>query len=234
MADQLKHVAIIMDGNRRWAKAHDKSTLEGHEKGSQALQRIVEASIELGVPYLTVYGFSSENWSRDKKEVGDLLELMRRLLEQEVEALHEKGVCLKVIGDRTLFPEKTAQLISDAEALTRTNKSLQLTIALSYGSRQEIVSAAKEVARKVRDDGMDPDNLTEDTFASFLYTSGTPDPDLFIRPGGELRISNFLLWQISYAEFYFTKTYWPDFSKAEYMEAIASYKNRDRRFGEGT
>ncbi len=232
MNNTLKHVAIVMDGNRRWARNHNLSTLEGHEKGAETLRAIVEESIVQKIPYVTVYAFSSENWNREVHEVEGLFALMARLLKAEAKTLHEQGVRLKVIGSRQRLSDEIRLLLKDVEDLTKDNKALQLTVALNYGGRQEIVMAAQHVAREVLEKGYPIESITEDTFGSFLHTADMPDPDLFIRPSGEFRISNFLLWQSAYAEFYFTPTYWPDFSREEYGRAIASYYTRQRRFGE--
>jgi undecaprenyl diphosphate synthase len=232
MKNTLKHVAIVMDGNRRWAREHNLSTLEGHEKGSETLRAIVEESIVRKIPYLTVYAFSSENWNRDETEVCGLFSLMARLLKSEAETLHEQGVKLKVIGDRSLLSDEIRGLIQEVENLTKHNTALQLTVALNYGGRQDIVRATQKVAHEVLQGRLDVASITEEVVGVYLDTAGMPDPDLFIRPSGEFRISNFLLWQIAYAEFYFTPTYWPAFSREEYARAIAAYKTRQRRFGE--
>jgi undecaprenyl diphosphate synthase len=232
MKNTLKHVAIVMDGNRRWAREHNLSTLEGHEKGSETLRAIVEESIVRKIPYLTVYAFSSENWNRDETEVRGLFSLMARLLKSEAETLHEQGVKLKVIGDRSLLSDEIRGLIQEVENLTKHNTALQLTVALNYGGRQDIVRATQKVAHEVLQGRLDIASITEEVVGVYLDTAGMPDPDLFIRPSGEFRISNFLLWQIAYAEFYFTPTYWPAFSREEYARAIAAYETRQRRFGE--
>jgi undecaprenyl diphosphate synthase len=232
MKNTLKHVAIVMDGNRRWAKERNLSTLEGHEKGAQTLRDIVEESIVRKIPYLTVYAFSTENWNRDASEVHGLFSLMARLLKSEAETLHERGVKLKVIGNYQQLPKEICALIQDVEELTQHNTALQLTVALNYGGRRDIIGATQKIVHEVLEHGLDISSITEDLIGSFLDTTGMPDPDLFIRPSGEFRISNFLLWQIAYAEFYFTPTYWPDFSREEYGRAIASYEQRQRRFGE--
>lgn len=232
MSKSLTHVAIIMDGNRRWAKAHGKSTLEGHEQGAETLREILEESVAQGIRYLTVYGFSSENWNRQESEVSALMSLMQRLLETEIQTLHEKGVRLRVIGDRSLLPQNTAYLIAEGERLTLDNDRIHLTIALSYGARQEIVNATKAISKRVLDGEVALDDIDEELFAGQLYTSDIPDPDLFIRPGGELRVSNFLLWQISYSELYFVDQYWPDFSREDYRKALEAFGTRQRRFGD--
>jgi len=232
MKNTLKHVAIVMDGNRRWAKERNLSTLEGHEKGSETLRAIVEESIVRKIPYLTVYAFSSENWNRDETEVRGLFSLMTRLLKSEAETLHEQGVKLKVIGDRSLLSQEAQGLIQEVEDLTKRNIGLQLTVAINYGGRQDIVRATQKIAHEVLENRLEIRSITEEVMGSYLDTAGMPDPDLFIRPSGEFRISNFLLWQIAYAEFYFTPTYWPAFTREEYGHAVAAYENRQRRFGE--
>jgi undecaprenyl diphosphate synthase len=232
MKNTLKHVAIVMDGNRRWAKEHNLSGLEGHEKGAQTLREIVEESIAQKIHYLTVYAFSTENWNRGEAEVHGLFSLMTRLLKSEAETLHERGVKLKVIGNYQQLPKEVCTLIQEVEELTQHNTALQLTVALNYGGRRDIIGATQKIAQEVLDRGLDIASITEEMMGSYLDTADMPDPDLFIRPSGEFRISNFLLWEIAYSEFYFTPTYWPDFSREEYGRAIASYENRQRRFGE--
>jgi undecaprenyl diphosphate synthase len=221
------HVAIIMDGNGRWAKARGLPRTAGHKRGADAVKRVVKCAGNLGISYLTLFGFSSENWSRPETEVRDLMGLLRFYLENELAELTEGGVRLAVIGDRTRFPADTVKLIEGAEARTAANTKMQLTIALSYGGRQEIVAAAKAIAAE----GLSPDQITEEAFAARLFTAGTPDPDLLIRTSGEQRISNFLLWQLAYSELVFTDTLWPDFGQAELEAAIATYHSRERRYG---
>lgn len=233
MTQKLQHVAIIMDGNRRWAKENGRPSLEGHEKGAETLRAIVEESIRQGVPYLTVYGFSSENWHRSDEEVKGLMSLMVRFLHSEVEELHKNDVRIKVIGDRDALPEENRQLIEQAEEKTRGNKTLQLTAAVSYGSRQEMTAAVRRMTQEAVSGRLSPEDISEEIISAHLDTAGMPDPDLFIRPGGEMRVSNFLLWQISYAEFYFTDTYWPEFTPEEYKKALEVYAQRQRRFGQG-
>jgi undecaprenyl diphosphate synthase len=225
------HVAIIMDGNGRWAKARGLPRTAGHKRGADAVKRVVKSAGGLGIGYLTLFGFSSENWQRPESEVRDLLGLLRFYLENDIVELESNGIRLNVIGDRTRLPQETVKLIADAEARTAANTKMVLTIALSYGSRQEIVAAARAIAADCAAGRMSPDAVDEDAFAKRLFTTGTPDPDLLIRTSGEQRISNFLLWQLAYTELVFVETLWPDFGHDELEAAIATYRNRERRYG---
>jgi undecaprenyl diphosphate synthase len=225
------HVAIIMDGNGRWAKARNLPRTAGHKRGADAVRRVVRSSADLGVSYLTLFGFSSENWQRPETEVRDLMTLLRFYLEREVAELGREGVRFRVIGDRARLPADTVNLIDAAERSTAANTRLNLTIALSYGSRQEIVAAARSLAADCVAGTLRPDAIDEAAFTSRLFTAGIPDPDLLIRTSGEQRISNFLLWQLAYTELVFTDTLWPDFGHAELAAAIATYRSRDRRYG---
>ena len=225
------HVAIIMDGNGRWARQHSFSRLEGHKQGSDVARNIVTAAAKLGVSYLTLYAFSSENWRRDSQEVSGLMALLKHYLENDAEDLHKEGVRLKVIGERDLLPNTILDLIEHVEDLTKSNKTITLQMAISYGSRAEIVHAAKALAEKVRDRRLDPEAITEQIFEQHLYTAGVPDPDLLIRTSGEQRISNYLLWQLAYTELVFVDKFWPDFTQEDFMDAILTYQNRERRFG---
>lgn len=225
------HVAIIMDGNGRWARQHTLSRLEGHKRGSDTARNIVTAAARLGVSYLTLYAFSSENWRRDSQEVSGLMALLKHYLENDAEDLHKEGVRLKVIGERDLLPNTILDLIEHVEELTKANKAITLQMAISYGSRAEIVHAAKALAEKVRDRRLDPEAITEQIFEQHLYTAGVPDPDLLIRTSGEQRISNYLLWQLAYTELIFVDKFWPDFTQEDFMEALLTYQNRERRFG---
>lgn len=225
------HVAIIMDGNGRWAKSHGLPRTAGHKRGADAVKRVVKGAGTLGIKYLTLFGFSSENWSRPETEVRDLLGLLRHSLENDISELHEQGIRLRVIGDRMRLPADTVALINSAEERTASNTRLMLTIALSYGGRQEIVAAAKSLAADCIAGSMKPGDIDEAMFGSRLFTNDTPDPDLLIRTSGEQRISNFLLWQIAYTELVFTETLWPDFDQKELEVAIADYCKRDRRYG---
>jgi len=225
------HVAVIMDGNGRWAKARSLPRAAGHKAGADAVRRVVESAGQLKIPYLTLFGFSSENWARPESEVRDLMGLLRLYLQNEVNELDEKGVRFHVIGDRSRLPKDNVGLIEAAEARTARHSRLTLTLALSYGSRQEIVSAARKLAEDCKNGTLTPEQINEETFTSRLFTQGLPDPDLLIRTSGEQRISNFLLWQSAYTEFFFTDTLWPDFGHADMEAAVAAYRSRDRRYG---
>ncbi|HYC04856.1 MAG TPA: isoprenyl transferase [Azospirillaceae bacterium] len=225
------HVAIIMDGNGRWATQRGLPRTAGHKKGVEAVRRALEAAGDLGIRYLTLYSFSSENWNRPQDEVSDLMQLLRFYLRGEIASLHRNGVRLKVIGDRSRLAHDIVQLIRNAEELTGANTGLTLVIALSYGSRAEIVQAARDVALAACDGRLDPEAITERVFAQHLYTRDIPDPDLVIRTSGEKRISNFLLWQLAYAELVFLDTLWPDFTKIDMENAVQEFHRRDRRFG---
>ncbi len=225
------HVAIIMDGNGRWAKARSLPRAAGHKAGADAVRRALESAVKLGVPYLTLFGFSSENWQRPETEVRDLMGLLRLYLQSEIKELAEQGVRLKVIGDRTRLPADTVALIADAEKRTASNTRLMFTLALSYGSRQEIVEAARKLAQDCLKGELSPEKIDEDAVTQRLFTNELPDPDLLIRTSGEQRISNFLLWQLAYTEFVFTDTLWPDFGYADFEAAVAAFRNRERRYG---
>ncbi|WP_395458015.1 isoprenyl transferase [Azospirillum melinis] len=228
------HVAIIMDGNGRWAKARGLPRTAGHKKGVDAVRRTVEAARELGIGTLTIFSFSSENWRRPEEEISDLMGLLRFYLRSEVAELHRGGVRLRVIGDRTRLSEDINRLIDNAEALTRDNRTMTLVVALSYGSRLEIVHAARRLAEEVAAGRLSPESIDEDALSERLYTSDIPDPDLIIRTSGEKRISNFLLWQAAYAELVFVDTLWPDFTKRDLEAAIEEFHRRERRFGATT
>jgi undecaprenyl diphosphate synthase len=226
-----RHIAIIMDGNGRWAKARGLPRIAGHRRGAEAARGAVIAAAELGVPYLTLFGFSSENWKRPLSEIQDLMGLLRYYLRGEVAELHRNGVRLKVIGDLGTLDPDIISLIEHAEAMTRENTRIILTIALSYGARAEIIAAVRAIARQVASGGLAATAIDEECFARHLFTAELPDPDLLIRTSGELRISNFLLWQSAYSELVFTKTLWPDFSKRDLQQAIDEYCGRERRYG---
>lgn len=227
-----KHIAIIMDGNGRWAKARGLSVQEGHRAGKDALQRTLEACGDLGIQYLTVFAFSTENWRRPPQEVEFLLKLLERAIDEEFARLAREGVRVRVIGRMDArVPKSLQEKIARVVEETRSNKKLIFTVALNYGGRAEIVDAARRVALEAAAGRLDPRTITEENFHNFLYTNGTPDPDLVIRTGGDLRLSNFLLWQLAYAEFYSTSLYWPDFNKKELLKAIIAYQQRERRFG---
>jgi len=226
-----KHVAIIMDGNGRWARARGLPRIEGHRRGADAVRTAIEASMEAGVRYLTLYSFSSENWNRPRKEVDDLMGLLRRYLRSEIADLHKNGIRLRVIGDRSYLSDDIVQLIEESENYTSGNTKLDLVLALSYGGRDEITAAAKQIAVDVEAGRIKSAEITDALLETYLETSGIPDPDLLIRTSGEKRISNFLLWQLAYAEFVFLDTLWPDFSKADFNQALNEFSRRERRFG---
>jgi undecaprenyl diphosphate synthase len=226
-----RHVAIIMDGNGRWAKARGLPRIAGHRSGAEAARRTVAAAAELGIPYLTLFGFSSENWGRPSTEIHDLMALLRYYLRGEIAELHRNGVRLKVIGQTARFAPDIVSMIEHAEAATRENPRITLTIALSYGGRAEIVAAVRTIAEQVACGRLAPEAVDEDCIARHLFTADIPDPDLLIRTSGEQRISNFLLWQCAYSELVFTKTLWPDFSKRDLEQAINDFCGRERRYG---
>jgi undecaprenyl diphosphate synthase len=226
-----RHVAIIMDGNGRWARARGLPRTVGHNSGAEAVRQAVKGAVACGVEYLTLFGFSSENWKRPTAEIDDLMGLLKLYLKREIEELHQNGVRLKVIGDRSRLGADVVALIEAAEARTAANRRLVLTIALSYGARAEIVLAARRIAEAVQRGELDPEAIDEGRFEGFLLTAGMPDPDLLIRTSGEKRISNFLLWQCAYAEFVFLDKHWPDFGQDDMKSAIAEFHGRNRRYG---
>ena len=228
------HVAIIMDGNGRWAKARGLPRAAGHVQGAEAVRRTVRAASELGIRYLTLYGFSLENWKRPAKEIADLMGLLRLYLRKEVGELHREGVRIRFIGDRSMLAQDIIALIDMSEEKTRANTKLDLVIALSYGSRQEITAAVRGLARKVAAGELTPDSIDEEMLQERLYTADMPDPDLIVRTSGEQRISNFLLWQSAYAEFVFTDVLWPDFSREKLEDSIEEFSRRERRYGATT
>lgn len=225
------HVAIIMDGNGRWAAARGLPRVEGHRRGVEALRRVVRASSELGISYLTIFSFSSENWTRPASEITDLFGLLRRFIRNDLATLHRDGVRVRVIGERTGVDSDINMLLSEAEELTRDNTRLNLVIAFNYGSRQEIANAAQRLAREVAEGKRDLASINVDAISSFLDAPEVPDPDLIIRTSGEQRLSNFLMWQAAYSELVFVPMHWPDFDKAALESAIAEYARRERRFG---
>lgn len=225
------HVAIIMDGNGRWAKSRGLPRTAGHKKGAEALRSLLVECQGLGIRYLTIYAFSSENWNRPQTEVSDLMQLLRFYLEHELKTLIKHGICLKVIGDLSQVDTATRKKINDAEARTSQNSKFQLTVALSYGARSELTHAVQRIAARVADGTLNIDAIKEDTISAHLYTADLPDPDLLIRTGGEQRLSNFLLWQQAYTELFFTEVFWPDFSIEHFKSALAEYTKRERRYG---
>lgn len=226
-----RHIAIIMDGNGRWAKERGLPRRDGHRAGAESVRECVEACKQLGVEYLTLYAFSSENWNRPPAEVSALMTLLERFLDQKVEEMMKQNVRLQAIGHLEHLPEKTRKKLQQAIDRTVDNDSLNLILALSYGSREEITEAARAMARDAAAGKLDPVSITKETFAERLDTAGIPDPDLLVRTSGELRISNFLLWQISYAEIVIFKKFWPDFHQSDLLEAVEEYARRHRRFG---
>lgn len=232
--DTLKlpqHVAIIMDGNGRWAKGKGKLRVFGHHNGVISVRDVVEAAGEIGVKYLTLYTFSSENWNRPKFEVTAIMELLIGTINKEIAKLMENNVRLNTIGDINMLPTKAARELTEAIKKTSSNTGLTLTLALSYSSRREIVAAARKLAEKVQQGLLKVEDIDEQLFADNLYTADMPDPELLIRTSGEYRISNYMLWQIAYAELYFTSKLWPDFRREDFFEAIVDYQKRERRFG---
>ncbi|MFH1397136.1 MAG: isoprenyl transferase [Candidatus Omnitrophota bacterium] len=226
-----KHIAIIMDGNGRWAQARRLPRVIGHREGINRVREIVRVAPDLGVKVLTLFAFSSENWNRPKKEVDALMRYLKDFLDNEIKDLHKNNIKVLFIGRKDPFPEDIRKKMAAAEEKTHSNSKMTLVFALNYGSRQEIVDAAKDFAHLALKGKVRIDDLDEEVFGRFLYTGNLPDPDLLIRTSGEIRISNFLLWQLSYAEFYFVKKCWPDFKKDDLREAIEAFTERKRRFG---
>jgi len=226
-----RHVAIIMDGNGRWAQQHKLPRLSGHEAGRKSVKKVVQAAIAHGVRYLTLYAFSVENWQRPRDEVQGLMGLLRLVLREELAEMGKEGVRLRAIGRRQDLPEAVQEELTAAIENTKTNTKLDLILALSYGSRVEITEAAQAIAREVKSGQLEAGQITAETISQHLYTRDLPDPDLLIRTSGEMRISNFMLWQISYAEIHVTPVLWPDFGKEEFAAALADYARRERRFG---
>jgi undecaprenyl diphosphate synthase len=225
------HVAIIMDGNGRWAKARGLPRVAGHRRGADAVRRVVRGAGELGIPVLTLFAFSTENWTRPADEVNDLMGLLRHYLRNELEELHKNGARLKVIGNREGLASDIVRDISDAENMTRSNSRIDVNICINYGARAEILRAVRSLARQVSAGELSIDRIDEDLFENELLTAGVPDPDLLIRTSGEQRISNFMLWQCAYAELVFVDTLWPDFGKEHLEQAIAEFRRRERRYG---
>ncbi len=226
-----RHIAIIMDGNGRWAQEQGQDRLYGHFHGVESVRDIVEGCAELGVEYLTLYAFSTENWDRPEYEVTGLMELLVDTIRKEAETLNKNNIKLHVIGDLKMLPEFARQELTEALEITGKNTGLNLVMALSYSSRWELVNAVKNIALEVKSGNIDPETITQETLQKFLTTSNFPDPELMIRTSGEYRISNFLLYQLAYAELYFTDVRWPDFRKEKLYEAILDFQKRERRFG---
>ena len=226
-----QHVAIIMDGNGRWAKKQGLLRAAGHKKGTQGVKQAVEGCAELGIPFLTLYAFSTENWNRPKKEVNTLMNLLVSSLKREIKTLQDNDVALHTIGNINTLPQKAQKELNEVIEKTKSNKRLRVTLALSYGGREEILKSVQEISIKVKNNIISPLEIDESLINNHLYTHDMPDVDLLIRTSGEQRVSNFLLWQIAYAEFYFTAVLWPDFRKEHLHDAIYNYQKRERRFG---
>ncbi|MFW6046419.1 MAG: isoprenyl transferase [Candidatus Woesearchaeota archaeon] len=226
-----KHVGIIMDGNGRWAEKKGLPRIKGHHEGVKSVESVIKKSIELKIKYLTIYAFSTENWKRPKKEVKGLIKLFKEFIKKKINKIKEQKVKLNFIGKTDRFPQDMVELTKKAEKLSKENNRLILNIALNYSGRSEIIKAAKEISKRVKEGKMDIKDINENVFNQHLYTKEIPDPDLIIRTSGEKRLSNFLSWQSAYSEFYFPKTYWPDFREKEFLNAIKEYSKRDRRFG---
>ncbi len=221
------HIGVIMDGNGRWAQEHGLPRLEGHRAGTENIRRLLRSCGEYGIKIVTIYAFSTENWYRPSNEVRGLIGILERVLEKEVENLHQEGVKLRHVGELEGLPDRLRKAVLDAIELTKNNDRLILNVAFNYGGRAEIVRAVK----RLLEDDPDPNEIDEELFGGYLYTKGLPDPDLIVRTGGEMRLSNFLIWQSAYAEYYSTPTFWPDFDKEELTKALQAYARRERRFG---
>ncbi len=225
------HVAIIMDGNGRWARERGRERNFGHQNGVESVRDTVKAAAEIGIKYLTFFAFSTENWCRPHKEVETLMDLLVKAIGNETPELNEKGVRLNAIGDLESLPERCRQQLNEAIELTESNNRLIVTVALSYSARWEIANATQKIAQKIADRLLQPDEIDEEVFSAHLETASLPDPDLLIRTSGELRLSNFMLWQMAYTELYFTPVFWPDFRRKHFYQAIIDYQRRERRFG---
>ena len=228
-----RHVAIIMDGNGRWATSRGLPRTAGHSVGSETFRNIATYCRDIGMDYLTVYAFSTENWKRSEEEVGAIMGLLKKSLFEALEKMEKDRIRLKFFGDLTRLSPELQELVHKSEEISQTYDGFQANVCLNYGGRDEIVRAARKFAKQCMENGNDPEELTESDFGGLLYSAGIPDPELVIRPGGEARISNFLLWQSAYAEYYFTDVLWPDFGPEELEKAIASFNSRNRRFGGG-
>ncbi len=230
-ATGLQHIAIIMDGNRRWAKEKNLPSAFGHKKGVEALKATLRACDDFGIKYLTVYAFSTENWNRKQEEVDFLMDLLAVTLQNELEEMHKNGVVISFIGDIAKLNDKLQKILFNAVERTKNNTGVNLQIAFNYGARDEIVSAVKKIALKIQTGELLPENIDEQIFANHIYTRNIPDPDLLIRTGGEMRVSNYLLWQIAYSEIYVTQKFWPEFDKLALNDALQDFYKRQRRFG---
>lgn len=229
--NSLEHIAIIMDGNGRWAKKRGLPRSVGHKKGSEVVKEITKAAGNLGVKYLTLYAFSTENWNRDPEEVGTLMDLLRQYLKSDLKEVQENGVRIRFIGERSMLPSDIVESMNRLEAETAQNDKMTLCLAISYGSRQEIVNAARKIAELAKRGDIQPEDIDAKMFSGMLYTQDIPDPDLLIRTSGEQRLSNYLLWQLAYAEFFFSDVLWPDFDEKTLTDIIADFKSRERRYG---
>jgi len=227
----LQHIAVIMDGNRRWAKQNNLPSAFGHKKGVDSLKTIMRACDDFGIKYLTVYAFSTENWNRKPEEVNFLMDLLGQTLKNELKEMHENGVVINFIGNTKQLSPKLQEILKDAVELTKNNSGVRLQIAFNYGARDEITRAVRDIAQKIKNNELNPEDIDENTISNSLYTSSIPDPDLLIRTGGEMRVSNYLLWQIAYSEIYVTKTLWPEFGKEALSTAIEEFHSRQRRYG---
>ncbi len=228
---KLQHIAVIMDGNRRWAKQKGLPSAFGHKKGVDALKTVMRACDDFGVKYLTVYAFSTENWNRKPEEVDFLMDLLGQTLKNELQEMHENNVVISFIGDLTKLSPKLQEILSHSVEVTKNNTGVRLQIAFNYGARDEMLHAVRNIALKVKDGELLPEDISVNTISKALYTYDIPDPDLLIRTGGEMRVSNYLLWQIAYSEFYVTKILWPDFDKQALSDAIEEFHSRQRRYG---
>ncbi len=229
--NKLKHLAIIMDGNRRWAKKHNLPTAAGHRKGAETLEQVCRDAKELGIKYLTLYAFSTENWQRDKEEVDTLMGLLREYLKNDLQEIQKNNARIIFIGERQMLDIDIVESMHRIEQQTSSNDGLTLCLAISYGSRQEILNAVRRVSKLVKAEELKVEEIDEKTFSNFLYTKDIPDPDMVVRTSGEQRISNYLLWQIAYSEFYFSELLWPDFNRKELEKIIANFNTRERRYG---
>ena len=232
MSNALEHISIIMDGNWRWALSHGLPRTAGHKKGAEVVIEIAKAAKEMGVKYLTLYAFSTENWKRPKDEVDTLMSLLRQYLSKDFDELNKNNIRICFIGEREMLDADIQSKMSELENLTANNTSATLQIALSYGSRAEIIHAVKQIATNVKNGDMSIESIDEKSISAMLYTKNVPDPDILIRTSGEQRLSNFLLWQLAYAEFFFTKTAWPDFTAEELKKIVSNYQTRERRYGQ--
>ena len=226
-----KHIGIIMDGNRRWAKLNGLKSIDGHKKGAANVKKIIKTAIQCKIEYLTLFAFSSENWKRKNKEVQDLLGLLRYFLKNQIKDLLEQDISIKVLGDLSLFPKDIIENLNQLIKNTKNKNRIQLIIAMNYGARQEITSGVKKIVEEVVSNKISINDINEQKISNSLYTSKIPDPDLIIRTGGDCRLSNFLLWQSAYSELIFVKKTWPEFSKEDFLDALSEFNKRERRFG---